>query len=143
MTVGRNTYCGCLYYAASALARKITRLAEKEFQPTGLAPSLAFIVMTVNRKPGITAGELSDIMQLQPSTVTRLVDKLEDKEYLRRHTEGKFMQVFPTSKATRLNGSLKSAWQSLYRRYTTILGHQSTDQLTAAIYAASSKLESD
>ena len=143
MPVGRKTYCGCLYYSANALARNITRMAEKEFRPTGLAPSLAFVVMTVNRKPGITAGELSAIMQLQPSTVTRLVDKLEDNGYLRRHNEGRYIEVFPTSEATRLNESLKSAWQSLHRRYSTMLGEQAANQLTAAIYAASSKLESE
>jgi DNA-binding MarR family transcriptional regulator len=143
MPVGRKTYCSCLYYSANALALNITRMAEKEFRPTGLAPSLAFVVMTVNRKPGITVGELADIMQLQPSTVTRLVDKLEDNGYLRRRNEGRCIEVFPTSEATRLNDSLKSAWQNLHRRYSTMLGEQAASQLTAAINAASSKLESD
>jgi DNA-binding MarR family transcriptional regulator len=118
-------------------------MAEKEFGPTGLAPSLGFVVMTVNKKPGIAAGEIADIMQLQPSTVTRLVDKLEDQGYLTRQTNGKFMQVFPTVKAARLDDSLRSAWKRLYRRYTTILGERPSHELIAAIYEASGKLESE
>jgi DNA-binding MarR family transcriptional regulator len=143
MTVGRDSYCRCLYYSANALARKITRLAEKEFEPTGLAPSLGFVVMTVNKKHGITAGELASIMQLQPSTVTRLVDKLEEEGYLARQTDGKFMQVYPSGKATRLDGALKSAWRNLHKRYTDILGEEPSRALTAAIYEATTKLETD
>jgi DNA-binding MarR family transcriptional regulator len=143
MTVNRESYCRCLYYSANALARRITRMAEEEFEPTGLAPSLGFVVMTVNKKHGITAGEIANIMQLQPSTVTRLVDKLEDEGYLTRQMDGKFMQVYPTAKATRLDDSLRSAWQKLYKRYTALLGEQSAKELTAAIYEATTKLEAD
>jgi DNA-binding MarR family transcriptional regulator len=118
-------------------------MAEEEFEPTGLAPSLGFVVMTVNKKHGITAGEIANVMQLQPSTVTRLVDKLEEEGFLTRQTKGKFMQVFPTAKATRLDESLKSAWQKLFRRYSSLLGEQTSKELTNDIYAATIKLEAE
>ena len=82
-------------------------------------------------------------MQLQPSTVTRLVDKPEDDGYLTRHTDGKFMQVYPTAKATRLEEPLKSAWQRLYKRYSGVLCEEKSRELTAAIYEASNVLEGD
>jgi DNA-binding MarR family transcriptional regulator len=141
MPVSRNPYCRCLYYSASALARKITRMAEEEFTFTGLPPSLGFVVMTVNKKPGITAGEIAGIMQLQPSTVTRFVDKLERAGFLTRHTEGRFIQVYPTARATRLDGPLQTAWKNLYKRYVAILGEQKSVELTSAIAEASDKLE--
>jgi MarR family transcriptional regulator, organic hydroperoxide resistance regulator len=141
MSVSRESYCRCLYYSANALARRITRIAEEEFAPTGLAPSLGFVVMTVNKKPGITAGELAGIMQLQPSTVTRFIDKLEGGGFLMRKTDGKFMNVFPTTKATRLDPLLQSSWKDLYKRYSAILGEGESKQLTSAIFIASNKLE--
>ena len=95
----------------------------------------------MNRKPGITAGELAGIMQLQHSTVTRLVDKLESEGYLSRRTEGRFMQVYPTARATRADGPLEAAWRRLYRRYVDILGEQQSRRLTAAISEAGEKLE--
>jgi DNA-binding MarR family transcriptional regulator len=142
MTVSRDSYCRCLYYSANALARRIGRLADREFKPTGLAPSLGFVVMTVNKKPGIASGEIADIMQLQPSTVTRLIDKLEKQGYLKRTTEGKFILVYPTARAARLDESLRAAWKKLYERYSSILGNQESNELTASIYEACSKLES-
>jgi len=33
-----HPYCRCLYYAANALARNISRLGEDAFVRTGLAP---------------------------------------------------------------------------------------------------------
>lgn len=76
-----HAYCRCLYFSANALARAVTRIAEEEYAAVGLAPSHAFILMTVNKQPGITAGEVADIMLLDPSTVTRLVEKLEKQGY--------------------------------------------------------------
>jgi DNA-binding MarR family transcriptional regulator len=118
-------------------------MADEEFEPTGLAPSYGFVLMTVNKKHGITAGEIANIMMLQPSTVTRLVDKLEEEGYLRREMDGKFMQVFPTAKGTRLDESLKSAWQKLYKRYSLLLGEQPSRELTNDIYEATITLEAD
>jgi DNA-binding MarR family transcriptional regulator len=116
-------------------------MAEAEFQTTGLAPSPAFIVMAVNKQPGLTAGEIADVMQLQPSTVTRLVDRLETDGYVTRHSEGKFVQVYPTHKAKRLDGPLRLAWQNLYRRYTEILGEEPSMKLAASLHEAGNKLE--
>lgn len=119
----------------------MTKMAEETFEPTGLAPSYGFVLMTVNEKHGITAGEIASIMMLQPSTVTRLVDKLEEEGYLRREMDGKFMQVFPTTKATRLDEPLKSAWQKLYKRYSALLGEHASRDLANDIYEATLKLE--
>lgn len=141
MRVSRDTYCNCLYYSATALARKLTRMAEEEFRPTGVAPSYGFVLMSVNQQPGITAGEIAGIMQLRPSTVTRLVDKLEEGRYLRRQAEGKLMRVFPMQRSVKLDGRLRAAWRGLYRRYTETLGERPSKELTSAVHLASSVLE--
>jgi DNA-binding MarR family transcriptional regulator len=141
MSVARESYCRCLYYSANALARKITRLAEEEFEPTGLAPSLGFVVMTANKKPGITAGELASTLQLQPSTVSRFVDKLEASGFLARQADGKFTNIYPTAKARQLDITLQSSWKNLFKRYTAVLGEQDSTALTSAIVAANNKLE--
>jgi DNA-binding MarR family transcriptional regulator len=118
-------------------------MAEEEFEGTGLPPSLGFIVMTVNARPGITAGEIAVILQLQPSTVTRLVDKLEERGFLTRQTAGKFMHVYPTTRGARLEEHLQSAWKKLYRRYAEILGEERSMELTSAIVDAGDRLEAE
>ena len=131
-----DKYCGCLYYAANALARVMTRMAEEEFAITGLAASYAFLLMTVNDKPGIQPGEISEHMQLTPSTVSRLVEKMEYRGFLERRSQGKFTRVYPTAKSRRLDKKIHVAWMSLYNRYTEILGEKPAQELTAAVYQA-------
>ena len=137
----KSPYCQCLYYASNALARNISRLAEEEFAITGLPPSYAFLVMTVNNQPGISAGELAEIMMLKPSTVTRLVEKMEEKELLKRMKEKRSTLVFPTKKSVELQETIKAAWKSLFERYVKILGEEQAAVLTGQVYNAAVRLE--
>lgn len=134
-----SKYCGCLYYAANALGRVMTKMAEEEFAITGLAPSYAFLLMSVNEKPGIQPGELSEQMQLTPSTVTRLIEKMELRGFVERKSSGRITQVYPTAKSESLDPKIKEAWLNLHKRYSGILGEK-VDDLTAAVYAAVKKL---
>ncbi len=136
-----SKYCTCLYYSANALARIMTKLAEEEFSITQLAPSYAFLLMTVNDKPGIQPKEISEKMMLTPSTVTRLIEKMEIKGYLERKSVGKFTEVYPTEKSRELDAKIHEAWMNLFRRYVGILGEDESKKLTDEIYQAALKLQ--
>ena len=45
--------------------------------------------MTVNRNPSVRPLEAAEIMLLDPSTVTRLVEKLQSKGLVTRETQGR------------------------------------------------------
>lgn len=137
-----DRYCNCLYYSANALARTITRMAEEEFAVTGLAPSYAFILMAVNEKPGIQPKEVSGIMHLTPSTVTRLVEKLVAKGYVVRKAAGKGIELSPTRKARAAHPHIREAWMNLYRRYSAVLGEDVGRRLASEVYGATERLES-
>ncbi len=49
-------------------------------------------------EPGIQPTDLSEELLLTPSTVTRLVEKLEEKKLVMRSNEGKTTKVYPTPK---------------------------------------------
>jgi len=141
MTCDKSTYCRCLYYSANALARILTKMAEEEFAPTGLAPSYGFLLMNVNAHPGIQPTEVAQHMMLAASTVTRLVEKMEDEGYLKREREGKTIHIYPTAKCKRLDPKIKECWQALYARYAELLGKQESQKLTQDIFSAALKLE--
>jgi DNA-binding MarR family transcriptional regulator len=134
-----SKFCNCLYYAANALGRVMTKMAEEEFAMTGLAPSYAFLVMSVVEKPGIQPKELSEQMQLTPSTVTRLLEKVELKGFVERRSVGRRTEVYPTEKSRELDPKIRKAWQSLYTRYSRVLG-DGANALTRAVYDAAKKL---
>ena len=136
-----NTYCSCLFYSANALARAITKMAEEAFAVTGLAPSYAFLLMTVNMRPGIQPKELSAFMQLAPSTVTRLLEKMEYRKLVKREPLGKAIAVYSTPEGMALQDALVAAWNSLYQRYAGLLGESPARALTAQVYEAYEKLQ--
>lgn len=115
-------------------------MADEEFAVTGLSPSYAFILMTINKKPGILAGEIARIMQLTPSTITRLIEKLENKKLITRESSGKFSMIYPTKKSLALNDSIQQAWRSLYKRYEKVLGEKESKALTEQVIFANQKL---
>ncbi|MBI4911771.1 MAG: MarR family transcriptional regulator [Acidobacteria bacterium] len=136
-----HPYCRCLFYSANALARGVTRLAEEAFAPSGLAPSLAFVLMSVNRHPGIQPKELARIMMLHPSTVTRLLEKLEGRGLLRRRSEGKAVFVHPSAAGKKVYPALQAAWRHTYARYVRVLGESVARDLTEGTYSAAVALE--
>jgi len=142
MKKSENQYCQCLYYTANALSRKITKMADEAFAPTGLAPSHAFLMMSINREAGLQPSQLSEIMLLTPSTLTRLIEKLESRKLVERGYKGKYTYVFPTAEGKKLNPKLKIAWESLYKNYTSILGENEARNLTKQIFKSIEKLES-
>lgn len=136
----KSKYCSCLYYSANALSRIMTKMADEEFSVTGLTSSYAFLLMIVNENPGIQPKEISCKMQLTASTVTRLIEKMENKGYMERKYVGRTAEVYPTEKGQSLHSKIKQAWSSLYARYSDLLGKEKGDMLTANIYEATQKL---
>jgi DNA-binding MarR family transcriptional regulator len=136
-----NPYCQCLFYSANALARVMTKMADDAFKKTGLAPSHAFVLMTVIRTPGIQPTRISKIMMLTPSTVTRLIEKLESKKLVIRETAGKATRVIPTAAGRKLESVLQSSWLQLYDAYTRVLGKRKSVDVTSAMYEAAVVLE--
>ncbi|MEM6831937.1 MAG: MarR family transcriptional regulator [Bacteroidota bacterium] len=119
----------------------MTKISDEEFAAVGLSSSYAFLLMTVNEKPGVQPTEISQQMQLTPSTVTRLIGKMEYRGYLKRESQGRSTEVYSTENGQALQPQLKKIWRGLYDRYSDILGKDVADKLTADIYASSQKLE--
>jgi len=141
MKKSSSPFCQCLYYASNALARITTRMAEEEFASVGLSPSYAFLIMTVAKKPGIQPGEISKDLELTPSTITRLIEKMEKKGLLRRKFEGKTTSVFVTAKGEARTEDIKKCWLNLYLRFQDVLGEENSKQITGLIYQAVQDLE--
>lgn len=137
-----STYLSnCLYFTANSLARTVGRMAEEAFADTGLSPAHAFLMMLVNERPGLTQKELTQALQLAPSTVTRFVDSLQRKGFVVRSVEGKLTRVSPTSEGQQLKEPIAKAWKSLYYHYSDILGEEEGKKLTAIVREANCKLE--
>lgn len=141
MKTSESKYCQCLYFSTNALARKVEKLALESWKKVGLSPSHAYLLMAVIEEPGIQPTMLSKQLQLQPSTITRLIEKLEKSKLLNRKLEGKVTHVHPTTKAKEMLPRLKECLQHFYQRYAKIIGKEESALLVQTITKAADKLE--
>lgn len=135
-----SPFSHCLMFTSNALARVLSRMADEAFGEFGMSYSHAFIILHVVKKPGLPIGELSDVLLLSPSTVTRLAEKLEKSGYLKRESKGRSNQIFPTPKAKKIALSLDDSWKRVMNIYSRELGKESATKLTNKIYKATKKL---
>lgn len=141
MSSEKEIYSNCLYYATNAFSRKINRIADEEFAATGLSSSYCFILMTVNSNPGATIGYIADTMQLAYSTVSRMIEKLENKGYVKRSAIGRYTEVYPAEKAVNMQKKLIESWQALFGKLSQLLGKEIQEELTIKIASANKILE--
>lgn len=130
----------CLYFTANRLGRVITKMAEDAFAISGLSPTAAFLLMAAYEKDGISQKELGQILHLQPSTVTRLIEKLAAKNLLYNRVDGRLSLIYVTDKGRALEQTIHQCWDQLRERYATILGDEG-DALSLHLYEVSNQLE--
>jgi MarR family transcriptional regulator, organic hydroperoxide resistance regulator len=129
MKTSGSKYRHCLYFTANALARKIEKISATIWAGVDLSPSHAYLLMAVLDEPGMQPGLLAQHLQLQPSTITRLVEKLEEKKLLVRTTEGKLTNIYPTPKAKELYPKLKDCVMRFKQQYEEILGAEESGRM--------------
>ncbi|MEX6690439.1 MarR family transcriptional regulator [Danxiaibacter flavus] len=122
-------YSECLYFSSAAFARQIEKLAQESWKPVDLSPSHAYMLMMIIEDAGIQPGILAENLMLTPSTITRLIEKLESKKLVVRTSEGKVTNVYPTPKAKELFPLLKQCSQKFNEAYSAILGREESSRL--------------
>lgn len=135
-----SRYSACLLFSANALARAITAIGDEEFGRFGICYSHAYMLCEVVAQPGVTPSELSETLCLTPSTITRLVEKLEQKRLVRRESEGKRTLIYPTVEGEAIQPEISQAWDRVGVRYSQVIGETDVCQLTKQIVKATKAL---
>jgi MarR family transcriptional regulator, organic hydroperoxide resistance regulator len=137
----KNYYSDNLYYTTVALSREISTIAETAFLDLGLTPSDAYLIMVVNEKPSIQPTEISEKILLAPSTITRMVEKLEKRNILSRVQESKYTYITSTQKGQDLYHSIIKKWAEIDDIYLTRLGADTVSNLVGSTFDAALKLK--
>jgi len=141
MKTSASRFCECLYFTSNALARKVEKMAKENWKKFDLSPSHAYMLMVVVEEPGVQPTILSEQLQLSPSTVTRLIEKLENGKLVVRTTEGKITNVYPTPKAKELYPKMKACAEEFYKRTLKTLGEKESTSLINNMVKLADKLE--
>lgn len=131
----------CLFFSSCKLGRVLGKTAEDEFKITGLSPSHAFLLHIVNNNNGIQQKQIGELLHMTPSTITRFIEKLENKELVTRKAEGKNVFIFKTEKGLLLQTDIESAWERVHEVYADILTEEEREQFIATTNKIIAKLE--
>jgi len=140
MKTSDSRFNKCLYFSANAFARKVEKLSAESWKKIGLSPSHAYLLMMVLEEPGAQPGVIAKEMQLTPSTITRLIEKLEEKKLVVRVTEGKVTNVYATPKAKGLHAEMKACMNDFYQKCIEILGTDENNRMVQNINKLTDKL---
>ena len=141
MKTSESKYKQCIYFASNALARVVEKLSIEEWKKVDLSPSHAYLLMLVLEEPGMQPGTIAGQLRLTPSTITRLIEKLESKKLVVRTVEGKLTNVYPTPKAKELQPRLIACAESFTKMYYNILGKEESDRLTRTMAKVADQLD--
>ncbi|MFN4006339.1 MAG: MarR family winged helix-turn-helix transcriptional regulator [Chitinophagaceae bacterium] len=133
MKTSESRYHQCLYFTSNAFARKVEKLALHYWKPLGFSPSHGYLLMVVLQEPGVQPTKLANELQLTPSTITRLIEKLEGQALITRMLDGKTTMVYATDKAKALLPEMQAAMDGFYMAYSKILGPEASCALTQQI----------
>lgn len=131
----------CLYFTASRLHRVVTKIVDDEFARCGLPPNGAYLLLAVLEEEGINQKKLGEMLHLQPSTVTRLIEKLVRKGVIYNRVEGRSSLIYTTDKGKALEPVVHECWERLRVRVNDILGEQESMELTLKLDQVSETLE--
>lgn len=85
-----------LFFASSALARSMSNLANKAFKNMEITPTQGFTLIAINELNIHGTSDIAKELYLQPSTITRFVDKLENLGYVKRKYKGRKVEIYLT-----------------------------------------------
>ncbi len=122
------------------MARKVEKLAIESWKRVDLSPSHGYLLMLLLEEPGMQPGNIAAQMQLTPSTITRLIEKLEDKKLVVRTTEGKITNVYASPKAKEMKTELYACVNDFSASYSKVLGKEETIKLVQSMNKISDKL---
>lgn len=137
----KNYYSDNLYYTTTAFSREISSIAENAFMDLGLTPSDAYLIMVVNEKPNVQPTEISERILLAPSTITRMIEKLEKRSIVTRTQEGKYTYVAVTTKGKDLYANILATWDQIHEKFTTKLDGETVKLLVQNTSEAAKKLK--
>ncbi len=114
-----------LFFCAGALARAVEKLAIECWKPTHLSPSLGQILYYMMNYGHVTGPSvIARNLLLSPSTVTRLLEKLEKKGLVDRFVYDRARMVQLTPEAWELEPLITECEFTFRKRCIVLLGEE-------------------
>lgn len=99
------------------VARLLRRRFEAKASGSGLSAAQWRLLVRVAKEPGIPQARLAELLEIEPISVSRLVDRMEEGGWIERRADANDRRVrliFPTEKSRDAYGKVKSMAGEVY-----------------------------
>lgn len=130
-----------IFFLTSAFARKLRNQADELFETVGLSASHALLLHLIYENPKVQPSRLATLLHLKPSTITRLVQKLERRGFVEKQSAGRATNIVCTSDGQDIAKNIQKKWDRLIQRKREELGERYVDVLSEMISNALDTME--
>lgn len=98
-------------------ARLMRRRFEARASGHGLSSAQWRLLVRVVKEEGVAQARLAELLEIEPISVSRLIDRMEEANWIERRTDAadrRVRMIFPTVKATEAYAQVKSLAGEVY-----------------------------
>ncbi|MGH6615604.1 MarR family winged helix-turn-helix transcriptional regulator [Sphingomonas sp.] len=125
-----------LGFLISDVSRLMRRRFDERARMIGVTRAQWRTLFTVSRNEGANQGGLADILEVEPITLCRMIDRLEESGLVERRrdpADRRAWQIFLTPKALPLLGQLRTIGEDMFAHALEGVTPEARDQLVAAL----------
>ena len=119
----------CLYFNLSSLTRTITDVWKAEFAKLGLSPSHGYLLFAMVESKGKQQKDYGEHLDLDASTINRLIDSLVQKKLVTKEGAGRGSEVSVSAEGKREYRRIKKTMDTLRQKMSNSLGEKRFSQL--------------
>ncbi len=115
----------CVSFRVARISRTLYRPYVERLRRYSMTPPQLFLMMSLYERDNVTASELATHIQLDKSTLTGMLSRLEHRKYITRMTDendGRSVRVTLTEQGRKLRRPLTAIYQDINRRVLEALG---------------------
>ncbi len=128
------------------VARLLRRRFEAKASGSGLSAAQWRLLVRVAKEPGVAQARLAELLEIEPISVSRLVDRMEEGGWIERRADANDRRVrliFPTAKANEAYGKVKSMAGEVYEAALAGLSPEARKATIDGLKAIISNLSDD
>ena len=117
-------------------ARLMRRRFEARASGFGLSAAQWRLLVRVTKEEGVAQARLAELLEIEPISVSRLIDRMEDGGWIERRSDAadrRVRMIFPTQKSRDAYASVKSLAGAVYEHALTGLSPRERDILVKAL----------
>lgn len=141
MKANEDTLKNCLFFTANRLANVLRRIVNEVYAQTGIAVPHIYLLIVVHQYPGITITDLSEKLDIAPSTCTRFVNALVKQGLIQKKQEWKTVHVGLTEEGLERTEGIDECLSQLRDRCQAVVGAETYHQLAHDMSQSADKLD--